>query len=272
MGLPEKQGLYDPANEHDACGVGFVVNIKGRKVPRHHPPRPADPGQPRPSRRGRRRSAGGRRRRLPDPDAGCAAARLGGRHGLSLPQPGRYAVAMCFLPQEIAARELRGRRSSSTSPPSRGRCSSAGATCRSTSPASAKRVLETMPVIRQAIVAAGPRSRTRTPSSASCSPSASRPATTSAALVEQKHDCPGCTEFYIAVLFDAHGGLQGPAAGAAGGELLPRPAQPADRVGAGAGASALLDQHVPVLEAGAPLPLHRPQRRDQHACAATSTG
>ena len=31
MGLPPKQGLYDPRNEHDACGVGFVVNIKGRK-------------------------------------------------------------------------------------------------------------------------------------------------------------------------------------------------------------------------------------------------
>ncbi len=28
-GVPRKQGLYDPANEHDACGVGFVVNIKG---------------------------------------------------------------------------------------------------------------------------------------------------------------------------------------------------------------------------------------------------
>jgi glutamate synthase (ferredoxin) len=28
---PPKQGLYDPAFEHDACGVGFVVNIKGRK-------------------------------------------------------------------------------------------------------------------------------------------------------------------------------------------------------------------------------------------------
>src|SRR6266403_361293 len=26
-----KQGLYDPAFEHEACGVGFVVNIKGRK-------------------------------------------------------------------------------------------------------------------------------------------------------------------------------------------------------------------------------------------------
>ena len=30
-GLPAKQGLYDPQNEHDACGVGFVVNVKGRK-------------------------------------------------------------------------------------------------------------------------------------------------------------------------------------------------------------------------------------------------
>src|SRR6185369_7768091 len=30
-GLPPKQGLYDPQFEHDACGVGFLVNIKGRK-------------------------------------------------------------------------------------------------------------------------------------------------------------------------------------------------------------------------------------------------
>ena len=30
-GLPPKQGLYDPQFEHDACGVGFVVNIKGKK-------------------------------------------------------------------------------------------------------------------------------------------------------------------------------------------------------------------------------------------------
>src|SRR6185312_2364583 len=26
-----RQGLYDPRNEHDSCGVGFVINIKGRK-------------------------------------------------------------------------------------------------------------------------------------------------------------------------------------------------------------------------------------------------
>jgi len=30
-GFPPKQGLYDPRFEHDACGVGFVVNIKGKK-------------------------------------------------------------------------------------------------------------------------------------------------------------------------------------------------------------------------------------------------
>src|ERR1051326_7221578 len=28
---PTRQGLYDPQFEHEACGVGFVVNIKGRK-------------------------------------------------------------------------------------------------------------------------------------------------------------------------------------------------------------------------------------------------
>ncbi|HKI70869.1 MAG TPA: glutamate synthase central domain-containing protein, partial [Verrucomicrobiae bacterium] len=30
-GLPGKQGLYDPFFEHEACGVGFVVNVKGKK-------------------------------------------------------------------------------------------------------------------------------------------------------------------------------------------------------------------------------------------------
>ena len=26
-----ERGLYDPANEHDACGVGMIVNIHGNK-------------------------------------------------------------------------------------------------------------------------------------------------------------------------------------------------------------------------------------------------
>src|SRR6185369_15656327 len=29
--LPEPDGLYDPRFEHDACGVSFVVDIKGRR-------------------------------------------------------------------------------------------------------------------------------------------------------------------------------------------------------------------------------------------------
>ncbi len=29
--LPVEQGLYDPRHEHDACGIGFVVNIKGEQ-------------------------------------------------------------------------------------------------------------------------------------------------------------------------------------------------------------------------------------------------
>ena len=31
MGPPPKQGLYDPAFEHDSCGVGFVAHIKGKR-------------------------------------------------------------------------------------------------------------------------------------------------------------------------------------------------------------------------------------------------
>ncbi len=30
-GLPKAQGLYDPQNEHDSCGIGFVTHIKGIK-------------------------------------------------------------------------------------------------------------------------------------------------------------------------------------------------------------------------------------------------
>ena len=27
----KREGLYDPQNEHDACGLGFIANIKGKK-------------------------------------------------------------------------------------------------------------------------------------------------------------------------------------------------------------------------------------------------
>ena len=32
--LPPRQGLYDPAHEHDACGLNFVCDLKGRATHR----------------------------------------------------------------------------------------------------------------------------------------------------------------------------------------------------------------------------------------------
>ena len=78
MGPPEAQGLYDPRNEHDACGVGFVVNIKGRKSNALIRDALQILLEPRPSRGSWRRSAGWRWRGLPDSNTRPAVARLGG--------------------------------------------------------------------------------------------------------------------------------------------------------------------------------------------------
>src|SRR5215469_5177832 len=100
------KGLYDPRNEHDACGVGFVVNIKGRKshdiIQRglqilinldHRGAVGADP--------------------LVGDGAGCLIQmpdallrHWAETHDLTLPPPGRYAVAQCFLPRDASAREF----------------------------------------------------------------------------------------------------------------------------------------------------------------------
>src|SRR5215472_16217221 len=153
MGSPTGPGLYDPRNEHDSCGVGFVVNIKGRKSHEiirrglqilvnldHRGAVGADP-----------LVGDGAGCLIPIPDALLRDWAEG--EGLTLPPPGRYAVAMCFLPQDgeargyairlfehyIAAegRSLLGWREVPTD------TSGLGA-----------RVIETMPVIRQAIVVA----------------------------------------------------------------------------------------------------------------------
>ncbi len=155
MAVPARQGLYDPRNEHDSCGVGFVANIKGRKshdiIERglqilvnldHRGAVGADP--------------------LVGDGAGCliqmpdALLRdWANSQGLILPAPGRYAVAMCFLPRDSEARDfaighiehfiraegqsLVGWRDVPTDTTGLG-----------------ARVIETMPTIRQAIVAADP--------------------------------------------------------------------------------------------------------------------
>src|SRR6516164_4559642 len=106
MASPERQGLYDPRNEHDSCGIGFVANIKGRKshdiVARglqilvnldHRGAVGADP--------------------LVGDGAGCLIQMPDAllrdwarRQALSLPEPGRYAVAMCFLPWDAQAHAI----------------------------------------------------------------------------------------------------------------------------------------------------------------------
>ena len=107
---PQAQGLYDPRNEHDSCGVGFVANIKGLKshdIVRqglkilvnldHRGAVGADPlvGD-----------GAGCMIQIPDKLLRAWAANV----GRALPEPGRYAVAMCFLPQDEACRAFAVRR------------------------------------------------------------------------------------------------------------------------------------------------------------------
>jgi glutamate synthase (ferredoxin) len=104
IGLPPKQGLYDPQFEHDSCGVGFVVNIKGKKS--HKIIRDALTVLINLNHRGA---------------CGCEANTGDGAgilmqmpHGffkevlrkdkINLPGPGDYGVAMIFLPRDANER------------------------------------------------------------------------------------------------------------------------------------------------------------------------
>jgi len=99
--LPLKQGLYDPANEHDACGVGFVAHIKGEK--RHEIIRQGLTILERLHHRGAvgadPRAGDGAGMLLQLPDAFFRAV-----VDFDLPAAGRYAVGMLFLPRDAAAR------------------------------------------------------------------------------------------------------------------------------------------------------------------------
>ncbi|WP_209348934.1 glutamate synthase large subunit [Pontixanthobacter sp. CEM42] len=104
MGYPAPEGLYDPRNEHDACGVGMVAHIKGKKSHSivsqsleilnnidHRGAVGADPllGD-----------GAGILLQIPDP----IFRKWADSTSKMLPQPGDYAVAMCFMPQDEAAR------------------------------------------------------------------------------------------------------------------------------------------------------------------------
>jgi len=101
---PDAQGLYDPSNEHDACGVGFVAHIKGQKSHSiiqqglkilenidHRGAVGADPLM-----------GDGAGILIQIPDALYREEMAA--QGVVLPAPGEYGVAMVFLPQEIGSR------------------------------------------------------------------------------------------------------------------------------------------------------------------------
>ena len=96
MPLPAKFGLYDPANEHDSCGVGFVANIDGRQTHQI-----LEHGLTILRNLAHRGAVGA------DPKAGDGAGillqipdRFFRRNlGFELPEQGHYAIGMVFLPR-----------------------------------------------------------------------------------------------------------------------------------------------------------------------------
>ena len=102
----KKQGLYNPINEHDSCGVGFVANIHGKQSHKI-----VSQGLELLTNLTHRGATGY------DPKLGDGAGILiqipdiffkneFEAHGLKLPPLGEYAVGMCFLPQSKKNREL----------------------------------------------------------------------------------------------------------------------------------------------------------------------
>ena len=104
IGLPPAQGLYHPKTEHDACGVGFVAHIKGKKSHAiiqqglkilenldHRGAVGADKLMG---------DGAGILIQIPDTLYRDEFA----QHGITLPPPGEYGVAMVFLPKETASR------------------------------------------------------------------------------------------------------------------------------------------------------------------------
>jgi len=102
--LNEPQGLYHPANEHDACGVGFVAHIKGKKshsiveqgltVLRNLTHRGAVGWDPKLS------DGAGLLIQIPDQFLREVMA----KHGMKLPPAGQYGVGIVFLPRDPASR------------------------------------------------------------------------------------------------------------------------------------------------------------------------
>ena len=106
LGTPPKQGLYDPQFEHDACGLGFVVNMKGKKS--HQLVSDALKILVNLDHRGavgceaNTGDGAGILIQVPHDFFVGEAARL----GFKLPTVGEYGVGQMFLPPNLAEREV----------------------------------------------------------------------------------------------------------------------------------------------------------------------
>ncbi|HTO96567.1 MAG TPA: glutamate synthase subunit alpha, partial [Myxococcales bacterium] len=102
---PQKQGLYDPALEHDSCGFGFVVDIKGR--PSHDIVVKALEVLCNLEHRGatgaEKDTGDGAGILLQTPHAFLAAEC--DKRGIRLPARGHYGVGMVFLPPSEPGRD-----------------------------------------------------------------------------------------------------------------------------------------------------------------------
>ena len=104
MHQPDRQGLYDPAQERDACGVGFVAHIRNQKshaivaqglqILKNLEHRGATGYDP--------LLGDGAGILLQIPDAFLRSEMA--RQGISLPPAGDYGVGMIFLPQNPESR------------------------------------------------------------------------------------------------------------------------------------------------------------------------
>ncbi len=181
--LPPKQGLYDPAYEHDSCGVGFVAHIKGQRSHQILLDARRSAAQHGPPRRLRLRAEHGRRRRHPHRAAARVpaarrAARTWRRAAAAGPVRRRHRVPADGCGR---ARQLQASGRTTSSPPKASGWS-AGAKCRRKpkKPTSAPRP---KPASRTSSSWSSPPATASraTPSSGSSISSASRPATACAA-------------------------------------------------------------------------------------------
>ena len=126
-----------------------------------------------------------------------------------------------------------------------------------------KTVIETMPVIRQAIVASSLSIRDQNAFERKILAIRKQILNNLRTLAE-KRNIPGVTETYMPSFSTRTIVYKGLLLATQVGTFYQDLAQPADHVGAGDGAPALFDQHLPVLEAGASVSLPGPQRGNQH--------